>query len=98
MFAGLSRSLLGRFALVLFCATAACAHAQPAIITDKADHPPTSTALISATGFQAGETVHLQVLRIDASARCHLNRTDACRSEPQASPAGLNAFKPTPTS
>ena len=37
------------------------------ITTDKLDYPPGSTVIISGTGFQANETVQLQVLHIDAN-------------------------------
>jgi len=39
--------------------------AAPVIATDKLDYLPESTALIDGTGFQAGETVQLQVLHTD---------------------------------
>jgi len=39
--------------------------ADPTVTTDKADYPPGSTVNISGSGFQAGETVELQVRRID---------------------------------
>ena len=35
------------------------------VTTDQADYAPGSTAIITGAGFQAGETVELQVLRID---------------------------------
>jgi hypothetical protein len=35
------------------------------VTTDREDYPPGSTAIITGTGFQPGETVELQVLRID---------------------------------
>ena len=36
-----------------------------AVFTNKLDYAPGSTALITATGFQPGETIELQVLHID---------------------------------
>ena len=41
------------------------AQAQPSIATDQADYPPGSTVTITGSGFQAGESVQCQVLRID---------------------------------
>ena len=35
------------------------------VTTDKPDYPPGSTAIITGTGFQPGEIVQCQVLRID---------------------------------
>ena len=39
--------------------------ATPTIKTDLLDYPPGSTAIITGTGFQPGETVTLQVLHVD---------------------------------
>src|ERR1035441_5973313 len=51
---------------ILFLALgAASALAQPTVTTDQSDYPPGSTVSITGTGFQAGETVQLQVPRID---------------------------------
>ena len=41
------------------------AQMQPSVATDQADYSPGSIVSISGTGFQPGETVRLQVLRID---------------------------------
>ncbi len=38
-----------------------------AVVTDKPDYAPAETALISATGYQLGETVKFQVLHIDGT-------------------------------
>src|SRR5262245_15935855 len=35
------------------------------VVTDKPDYAPGSTAIITASGFQPGETVQLQVLHTD---------------------------------
>src|SRR5258706_13388156 len=55
------RSLyLTLFGITMMCLTA---FSQTATIsTDQADYAPGSTAIITGTGFQAGETVTLQVL------------------------------------
>ena len=37
----------------------------PTVTTDQADYPPGATVYITGAGFQAGETVQFQVLRID---------------------------------
>ena len=49
-------------AIVLFGTTNLLA---ATVTTDQLDYAPGSTAIITGTGFQAGETVVLQVLRID---------------------------------
>ena len=41
----------------------------PAVWTDKLDYHPNSTAIITGSGFAAGETVALQVLHTDATPR-----------------------------
>jgi len=41
------------------------AQTQPSVTTDQPDYAPQSTAHISGAGFQPGEIVRLQVLRID---------------------------------
>src|SRR4051794_17609301 len=46
-------------------ATAVTDAATASVFTDKPDYAPGETALINATGFQAGETVRLQVTRTD---------------------------------
>ena len=51
--------------ILLLALGAASALAQPTVTTDRSDYPPGSTASITGTGFQAGETVQLQILRID---------------------------------
>lgn len=54
--------------LVPLCAMALVGAANlnaATITTDKEDYPPESTAIITGAGFAAGETVELQVLRID---------------------------------
>ena len=43
----------------------ASAQTQPSVTTDQPDYAPRSTARISGAGFQPGEIVRLQVLRID---------------------------------
>ena len=45
--------------------SAASALAQATVAADKSDYAPGSTATITGAGFQASETVQLQVLRID---------------------------------
>src|SRR6266571_5196391 len=57
----------------LFLFVRACLGAQlfaaraASVTTDKADYPPGATAYITASGFQAGETVMFQVLHADGS-------------------------------
>jgi hypothetical protein len=46
-------------------ACAGCALAQASVTTDQSDYPPGATVTITGSGFQPGETVQLQVLRID---------------------------------
>jgi len=50
-------------ATILMCVGNALA--QASVITDQMDYPPGSTVYISGAGFQPGETVQVQVLRID---------------------------------
>src|SRR5882724_10434160 len=63
---------IARFCLVLFAIVcfqlplALSAESLPAVTTDKADYPPGDTAQITGTGFQPGEQVQCQVLRLDA--------------------------------
>src|SRR6266516_5406290 len=57
----------------LFLFVCACLGAQlfaaraASVTTDKADYPPGATAYITASGFQAGETVMFQVLHADGT-------------------------------
>ena len=51
--------------LLALGATSALAQTNAIVITDQSDYAPGSTATITGAGFQAGETVQLQVLRID---------------------------------
>jgi hypothetical protein len=51
------------------------------VTADKFDYPPGSTVQISGTGFQAGETVQLQVLNI----------TDCSDTGPEYDPWTINA-------
>ena len=51
--------------LLALGATSALAQTNTTVITDQSDYAPGSTATITGAGFQAGETVQLQVLRID---------------------------------
>jgi len=44
---------------------ASTALAQPSVTTDQSDYPPGSTVNITGTGFQPGEIVQCQVLRVD---------------------------------
>src|ERR1035438_430690 len=49
--------------ILLLALGATSALAQPTVTTDRSDYPPGSTASITGTGFQAGETVQLQIDR-----------------------------------
>jgi hypothetical protein len=51
--------------VVILLAGAGSALAQASVTTDQSDYPPGSTVYITGAGFQPGETVQLQVLRID---------------------------------
>src|SRR5437016_3726350 len=55
------------FLLFAFCflLSAFSAVGQATVSTDKSDYPPGSTAIITGRGFQPGEAVQCQVLRID---------------------------------
>jgi hypothetical protein len=54
----------GIFLLTLVLITKANAQQTPIVTTDQADYPPGATAIITGSGFQAGETVTLQVLHV----------------------------------
>jgi hypothetical protein len=54
-----------RVFVALFAVNLAFNLTAATVVTDQQDYPPTSTAIITGSGFQAGETVVLQVLRID---------------------------------
>ena len=55
------RSLLFTFFAVTLCSVTAVSQTAT-IKTDQLDYPPGSTAIITGTGWQPGETVTLQVL------------------------------------
>jgi len=52
-------------AIALAALGAATALAQPSVAVDQPDYHPFSTVYIAGAGFQAGETVQCQILRID---------------------------------
>lgn len=56
---------LMRTLAVLFVIATGLNLSAATVVTDRDDYPPGSTAVITGTGFLAGETVELQVLRID---------------------------------
>ncbi|HSY19841.1 MAG TPA: MBG domain-containing protein [Candidatus Acidoferrales bacterium] len=60
----LKKSFLLLLALLSLAAAGTKAFADATVTTDQPDYPPGSTAQITGTGFQAGETVQLQVLNI----------------------------------
>ena len=62
---GHSMRLASTILLLALGATSALAQTNTTVITDQSDYAPGSTATITGAGFQAGETVQLQVLRID---------------------------------
>lgn len=61
-------AVLAALVFTLACSGNAVAQVVPSVTTDHADYPPGSIVSISGTGFQPGETVRLQILRIDLPA------------------------------
>src|SRR5258706_3919530 len=59
---GLLRVLLLSLTVFTFSSLPNLANGQATISTDLLDYPPGSTAIITGSGFQPGETVTLQVL------------------------------------
>ena len=63
------------------------AHAQASIATDKPDYPPGSTVIITGSGFQANESITMQVLVIDPLINDNLTAPD---HRPYAATADAN--------
>ncbi len=63
---GMNSLILRLLLIAAFASLAMMAQAQATVQTDQLDYAPGSTAIITGSGFQAGETVTLQVLHIDS--------------------------------